>query len=104
MQELPSLTLTATRGYEVDIRHDGKSKEILFDTSYAWVQTSTDLSRSVPANIRSAVETQYPGKRIDDCDYIETAQGEKYYLVDLDNYNMDLKVTEDGQITETPDY
>ncbi len=92
------------RGYEVDIRHDGKSKEILFDTSYAWVQTSTDLSRNVPALVRQAVEAQYPGKRIDDCDYIETAQGEKYYLVDLDNYNMDLKVTEDGQITETPDY
>lgn len=92
------------RGYEVEVRHDGKSKEILFDTSYNWIQTSTDMMRDIPANIRQAVEAQYPGKRIDDCDYIETAQGEKYYLIDLDNHNVDLKVTEDGQITTTPDY
>lgn len=92
------------RGYEVEVRHDGKSKEILFDTSYNWIQTSTDMTRDIPANIRQAVEAQYPGKRIDDCDYIETAQGEKYYLIDLDNHNVDLKVTEDGQITTTPDY
>lgn len=91
-------------GYEVDIRHDGKSKEVCFDTDYNWIQTSTDMTRSIPANIRMAVESQYPGKRIDDCDYIENSKGEKYYLIDLDNYNMDLKVTEDGQITETLDY
>ena len=91
-------------GYELDIRHDGLSKDILFDSSYNWIQTSTDLSRNVPADIRSAVEAAYPGRRIDDCDYVETAQGETYYLVDLDNYDMDLKITPDGQITETPDY
>ena len=31
-------------------------------------------------------------------------QGETYYLIDLDNYNMDLIVTLDGKISETPDY
>lgn len=91
-------------GYEVDIIHDGKSKELWFDTQYSWIQTATDMTRSIPADIRRAVEAKYPGKRIDDCDLIETAQGETYYLIDLDNYNMDLKVTLDGQITETPDY
>ena len=91
-------------GYEVDIIHDGKSKELWFDMQYNWVQTSTDMTRNIPADIRRAVEAQYPGKRIDDCDLIETAQKETYYLIDLDNYNMDLKVTLDGQITETPDY
>lgn len=90
-------------GYEVDVIHDGKSKEIWFDTQYNWVQTSTDVTRDIPANIRAAVEAQYPNKRIDDCDYIETAQGEAYYLVDLDNYNKDLKVTADGTITEVND-
>lgn len=91
-------------GYEVDIIHDGKSKELWFDTQYNWIQTSTDMTRNIPADIRAAVEAKYPSKRIDDCDLIETAQGETYYLIDLDNYNMDLKVTLDGQITETPDY
>ncbi len=91
-------------GYEVDIIHDGKSKELWFDTQYNWVQTSTDVTRSIPENIRAAVKAQYPNKRIDDCDYVETASGEAYYLVDLDNYEMDLKVTLDGQITEVYDY
>ena len=91
-------------GYEVDIIHDGKSKELWFDTQYNWIQTSTDMTRNIPADIRAAVEAKYPSKRIDDCDLIETAQGETYYLIDLDNYNMDLRVTLDGQITETPDY
>lgn len=91
-------------GYEIDIRHEGLSKEVVFDADYNWVKTSTDYSRNVPADIRAAVEAKYPGKRIDDCDYVETAAGEVYYLIDLDNYNMDLKVTVDGQITETPDY
>ena len=91
-------------GYEVDIIHDGKSKEILFDLQYTWQLTATDMTRSIPTEIRQAVEARYPGKRIDDCDLIETAQGETYYLIDLDNYNMDLIVTLDGKISETPDY
>ena len=91
-------------GYEVDVIHDGKSKEIWFDTQYNWVQTSTDVTRDIPATIRAAVEAQYPNKRIDDCDYVEPAQGEAYYLVDLDNYNKDLKVASDGTITEVDDY
>lgn len=59
-------------GYELDIRHGGKSIEIRFDSSYNWVQTSTDCKRDIPANILAAVNAAYPGKVIDDCDYIET--------------------------------
>lgn len=91
-------------GYELELIYGGRSVEVVFDDAYNWVRTSTDLRRDIPANVSQAVNAQYPGKRIDDCDYVETADGEKYYLVDLDNYNMDLKVTPDGVITETPDY
>ena len=87
-------------GYEVDIIYNGESKELLFDTDYTWVQTATDCLRNIPANIISAVNASYPGKVIDDCDYVETAAGETYYLVDLDDYNNDLKITLDGVITE----
>ena len=68
------------------------------------MQTSTDCKRDIPANILAAVNAVYPGKVIDDCDYIETAAGEAYYLIDLDNYDKDLKVTADGAITEVIDY
>lgn len=91
-------------GYELDIRHGGKSIEIIFDSSYNRVMTSVDCSRNVPADIRAAVNARYPGKVIDDCDYIETAAGEAYYLIDLDNYDKDLKVGLDGTITEVIDY
>ena len=91
-------------GYELELIYGGRSVEVVFDDAYNWVRTSTDLRRDIPANVSQAVNAQYPGKRIDDCDYVETADGEKYYLIDLDNYNMDLKVTPDGVITETPDY
>lgn len=90
-------------GYELDIRHEGKSIEIIFDSSYNWVKTSVDCGRDIPANILAAVNAAYPGKVVDDCDYIETAAGEAYYLVDLDNYEKDLKITLDGIITEVMD-
>ncbi len=87
-------------GYEVDIRYNGESKELLFTSDYTWVQTETDYSRNIPAIVSSVVSANYPGKTIDDCDYIETAAGESYYLVDLDDYSRDLKITTDGVITE----
>ena len=90
-------------GYELDIRYNGKSIEILFDSQYNWVQTSTDCKRDIPANILALVNASYPGKVIDDCDYVETASGEAYYLIDLDDYDRDLKITADGTITEVAD-
>lgn len=86
--------------YEVDIRYDNLVKELVFNSSYEWISTSTDYSRNVPALVTSAVSASYPGKVIDDCDLVETATGETYYLVDLDNYEPDLKITLDGTITE----
>lgn len=87
-------------GYKVDIRHNGESKELFFSTDYSWVQTSTDCTRNIPATISAAVSASYPGKVIEECDYVETATGETYYLIDLDDYDSDLKVTLDGVITE----
>ncbi len=84
--------------YEVDIRYNGESKELLFSSDYTWVQTTTDYSRSIPAIVQNAITANYPGKTIDDCDYVETAAGETYYLVDLDNYDNDVKVSTDGTI------
>ncbi len=90
-------------GYEVDIDHNGVSKELLFSADYTWVQTSTDCTRNIPDNIQSIVSSNYPNKVIDDCEYIETAAGETYYLIDLDDYDRDLKITTDGTITEVAD-
>lgn len=90
-------------GYEADVRHDGKSMEIRFGEDCSWLQTATDVSWNIPELVVSAVNAGYPGKRIEDCDYVETYAGELYYLVDLDGYDNDIKVTPDGKIAEIPD-
>ena len=84
---------------EVDLRHGGKSVEVLFTAAYEWVMTKTDCSRDVPAEVADAVRQALPGARIDDCDYVQTAT-ESYYLVDTDNPDRDLRVTPDGQVTQ----
>lgn len=84
---------------EVDLRHGGKSVEVLFTAAYDWVMTKTDCSRDVPAVVADAVRQALPGARIDDCDYVQTAT-ESYYLVDTDNPDRDLRVTPDGQVTQ----
>lgn len=84
---------------EVDLRHGGKSVEVLFTAAYEWVMTKTDCSRDVPAVVADAVRQALPGARIDDCDYVQTAT-ESYYLVDTDNPDRDLRVTPDGQVTQ----
>lgn len=84
---------------EVDLRHGGKSVEVLFTAAYEWVMTKTDCSRDVPAVVADAVRQALPVARIDDCDYVQTAT-ESYYLVDTDNPDRDLRVTPDGQVTQ----
>lgn len=84
---------------EVDLRHGGKSVEVLFTAAYEWIMTKTDCSRDVPAVVADAVRQALPGARIDDCDYVQTAT-ESYYLVDTDNPDRDLRVTPDGQVTQ----
>lgn len=84
---------------EVDLRHGGKSVEVLFTAAYEWVMTKTDCSRDVPAVVAEAVQQALPGARIDDCDYVQTAT-ESYYLVDTDNPDRDLRGTPDGQVTQ----
>lgn len=84
---------------EVDLRHGGKSVEVLFTAAYEWVMTKTDCIRDVPAVVADAVRQALPGARIDDCDYVQTAT-ESYYLVDTDNPDRDLRVTPDGQVTQ----
>ena len=90
-------------GFDVEIRHAGLSKEVRFDAAYRWVQTSTDLARNVPEAVKNLLGAKYPGKVIDDCDYVETATGKLYYLVELDDFDYELKVYPDGTITEIPD-
>lgn len=90
---------TDARGVEVDIIHDGKSKEVLFDKSNVWVSTSWEVAiSSLPTAVQNTVHTNYPNATIDDADYFEIASGAVYYLIELDPTDIKLKVTPDGVV------
>ena len=83
--------------YEVDVIYNNQSIDILFDTDANWISSATDYERNVP-EVKNAINANFSGKRIDDCDFVETAAGERYWLVDIDNQEADVRVSEDGQI------
>lgn len=87
--------------YEVDLRHEGASVEVAFDSDGNWLRTKTDCSRNVPAVVREAVERLLPGALIDDCDLIEEPTG-SYWLVETERPERHLRVTADGQAEFLP--
>ncbi len=87
---------------EVDIIHENRNKDVTFDTQGNWLSTSWDLFyNELPQAVSQAVQTAYPGYRLDDADYVETPAG-SYYLVELENGGPDIyvRVTENGEILE----
>lgn len=90
--------------YEVDLYKDYRSFEVHFQSDGEWIRTQTDVRLSeLPAVVREAVQTRYPAARMDDAKQVDTPT-ENYYVIDLDNYGFDLKVSLDGaSVTEIPD-
>lgn len=90
-------------GIEVDIIHDNRSKDILFDADGTWISTSWDLFLSeLPQAVLAAVRNAYPNYRIDGADYVESASRGTYYLVEVENGGRDLylMVTAEGTILQ----
>lgn len=88
-------------GYtEVDITHGNIGKEVLFDKSGEWVLTSWEVRfNTLPEPVKNAINTTYPGQvDDDDADYVEEATGVTYYLIDIENSEIDVKISADGQI------
>lgn len=71
-------------GYEVDIVHDGRGKEVIFDLDGNWLLTSWDVSwNEVPENVKTVAQAQYTGYRMDDADFVETPTA-SYYLIEME--------------------
>jgi len=81
---------------EVDIIHDKKGKEVVFDLQSQWLYTSWEIRISAlpqaVANITG--NPSYTGYRIDEADYVETPQGD-YYLLELEKGESELKIKVD---------
>lgn len=74
---------------EVDIIHDGKVKEVLFDKKSVWVSTSWEVfTTSLPAEVKNTISVSYPGYRIDDADYFEKPNAITYYQIELESNNL----------------
>lgn len=70
---------------EVDIIDDNKGKEVLFDSSNAWLSTSWDVfAAQLPDAVKSEIAaSQYSTYQIDDAEYFETPGG-NYYSIDFE--------------------
>lgn len=90
-------------GYiEVEIRHDGKVKEVVFNWQNEWLRTEWELFRNeLPQNIAAVIATNYGDYYIenDGIDIIETPTG-IFYEVELEGRGRDLKliISSDGTI------
>lgn len=102
----PNATIIETdreenRTIEVDIFHDQRKKEVVFDMNSNWLYTSWDVVVStLPQAVKNIInDPNYEGFHIDDADYIETPQG-NYYLLELEKGEREIKVKVDetGQI------
>lgn len=91
-----------SRFTEIDIIHEGKSKEVLFDKSENWYSTSWDVAISdLLSVVTDKIKSQYPGYRIDDAEYYEKPDGVFYYLLELEGNNVPdkhVRITESGEV------
>ena len=62
---------------EVEIRHDGREKELLFNGAGEWVKTSWEVRvRELPAAVTDAIRrSDYAAFGIDGADFVETPDG-----------------------------
>lgn len=81
---------------DVDIVDGAISKEVLFDSTDAWISTSWDLApASLPAVITNSLkESVYSTYFVDDVDYFETSTGD-YYLLELEEGKKEIHIKMD---------
>lgn len=87
---------------EVEIMHDGKVKDVYFDSQSKWVYTSWDVRKAdLPQVVTGALTEAYPDYVIDEADYVERENIE-YYAVEMDKGKVSIMVyvSPDGVILE----
>ena len=91
-------------GYlEVEIRHEGREKEVLFDGRNNWVLTRWDVSyRDLPEAVVEAFrQSDYARWEVDDIYYAETPSGE-WYVFEVEDDRTDrerlVRITPQGSV------
>ncbi len=87
---------------EVLINDNGTYREVYFDNTGTWLQTTTDIPlNSVPATVMNALSTsQYADYEIDDVEMLEIAEG-SFYLFELEKNDteIDVKISPEGEVS-----
>lgn len=91
-------------GYlEVEIRHEGREKEMLFNGQNDWVLTRWDVAyRELPEAVLTTFrQSEYAQWELDDITYTQTPTGE-WYVLEVEDYRTDtdryLRITPGGEI------
>lgn len=87
---------------EVEIRHDGKIKDVYFDSQNEWVYTSWDVRvPDLPVEVKNALTAAYPDYRIDEADFIEREDGDRYAVeIEKGKLSVMVYVSPEGEILE----
>lgn len=90
-------------GYmEIDIRHDGRIKEVRFNGRGEWVDTTWDvLPDELPAAVSTSLAENYAAWRASEAEAVEFELG-RFYLVELDGMHsaaeLKVKLAENGHV------
>lgn len=89
-------------GYtEVDIIHNGISKDVLFNQTGNWYSTSWEIRQNeLPEAVNNTLNNQYGEYRFDEAEYIEKADGSIYYRIELEKGDVDkvVNIGENGTV------
>ena len=82
---------------EVEIRHEGREKEVYFNGRSAWVRTAWDIRRSeLPQAVTAAIAaSEWAAFSIDDIEYVQTPTAD-YYLVELERGEREIELRIDA--------
>lgn len=84
---------------EVDIRHDGREKEVYFNYKEEWLRTSYDIrSSALPDAVKNALNDRFGAHAYwdEDAECVETPEGTFYEVEVYDEF--DVYLSEDGEI------
>lgn len=78
---------------EVDIIHDNRSKEVVFNSENTWLYTEFDVKENeVPQNVKNALAaSEYSNYQIDDIDFFEMPDT-SFYRFELESGNKEVKL------------
>ena len=86
---------------EVDIIHNGISKDVLFNQTGNFQSTSLEICQNeLYEAVNNTLNYQYGEYRFDEAEYIEKADGSIYYRIELEKGDVDkvVNIGENGTV------